>query len=80
MPTLTDILISARELAPNINLNFTKDYIYISKMDPPPTHAKVLGRRTAQKIYVAGGGCGADIAVPSRQDKEVKVKEGPAST
>lgn len=50
VPTLTDNLISAVLLDHNFNLTFIKDYVYLSKMDPLPTHAKILGRRTAQNI------------------------------
>lgn len=78
VPTFTD-LISMGQLAQNFKLTFTKDNVHPSQMGRPPTHAKILGRRTARYIYVAGGGCEADVAAPSTQNKERKKKRGATS-
>lgn len=62
--TFTDNFTSVGKLAQKFNLTVTKDYVYLSKKVPPPTHAKVVGRRTAQNLYDAGDGRRADIAAP----------------
>lgn len=61
---------------PDFIFAFTNDYVYLSKMGPPLAYAKLLGGRTAQNIYVAGGDRGVDIAVPCTQNQGEKQDKG----